>query len=793
MAQYNLGRVVGPQGEPGQIGNGIVNTQLNDDYTLTINYTNGTSDTTESIRGEKGETGADGKDYVITQADYQAIADVVESDITIPTKTSDLINDSGFITNTVNNLINYYLKSETYTKTEVNSLISAIRSVSFEVVNELPTTGESNIIYLVPSESSQTQNVKDEYIWLNNAWEQIGSTAIDLSDYVTITMLNQALADYTTTANLTTLLAGKQNTIDSSNKLSSDLVDDTNSTNKFVTSSEKNTWNAKSDFSGDYNDLTNKPTIPVVPTNVSAFTNDAGYLTQHQDISGKQDIIQYSTIPTATADTIGKIIQYIGTTDSTYTNGYFYIGTSLEEGGVITYSWENLEVQDAGNSRQYFTLVGTSSASLANNLVILQNWYEYYKQTGDYTSLDLKASSSDTTKTILCSMQNSTTNMVLGFINISYNNAVTYNYYRLIATKNSSTNTITRISSIGVVDINELAHSYSGTSSQYTYLSTNNTSSYAPTSDYNPATKKYVDDNIPTDLLHYKGHVASIDNLPSSGQPSGTSISPVYSLSNIYNSNTGTTLTEEQKNAKKQVLKTAMTNKSHLKEYYIGQIKLNDDTDYCYISTDYSEIIKGICRGSYWASNIYTQYIIYVEASAQKPAYIGASSHFVGYTYLDGTGGVSRNITITQPAYIVLCGIESSNSYFVLGKISGSLKYLIPTLTSLHYNNGTSYSTGDAIQTYTFFNTINHNYSDGNGFLTNEGMKFISFNENEFIKFITGSPDSNLKINDLYTTDSNNNIYYYDGISWQHWAIPDVTKQYVDDLVGVIESLLEEV
>ena len=40
-------------------------------------------------------------------------------------------------------------------------------------------------------------------------------------------------------------------------------------------------------FSGDYNDLTNKPTIPVVPTNVSSFTNDAGYLTQHQDISGK--------------------------------------------------------------------------------------------------------------------------------------------------------------------------------------------------------------------------------------------------------------------------------------------------------------------------------------------------------------------------------------------------------------------------------------------------------------------------------------------------------------------------
>lgn len=31
--------------------------------------------------------------------------------------------------------------------------------------------------------------------------------------------------------------------------------------------------------SGSYNDLSNKPTIPTVPTNVSSFTNDAGYIT----------------------------------------------------------------------------------------------------------------------------------------------------------------------------------------------------------------------------------------------------------------------------------------------------------------------------------------------------------------------------------------------------------------------------------------------------------------------------------------------------------------------------------
>lgn len=38
--------------------------------------------------------------------------------------------------------------------------------------------------------------------------------------------------------------------------------------------------------SGSYNDLTDKPTIPAVPKKVSAFENDAGYLTQHQSLDG---------------------------------------------------------------------------------------------------------------------------------------------------------------------------------------------------------------------------------------------------------------------------------------------------------------------------------------------------------------------------------------------------------------------------------------------------------------------------------------------------------------------------
>lgn len=48
---------------------------------------------------------------------------------------------------------------------------------------------------------------------------------------------------------------------------------------KSITTTDISNWNNKSNFSGNYNDLNNKPTIPTVPTNVSSFTNDAGYLT----------------------------------------------------------------------------------------------------------------------------------------------------------------------------------------------------------------------------------------------------------------------------------------------------------------------------------------------------------------------------------------------------------------------------------------------------------------------------------------------------------------------------------
>ena len=133
---------------------------------------------------------------------------------------SEIPDVSNFVTNTVDNLVNYYKKSETFTKQEVNNLISAITTMDIQVVQTLPVQDISTTtIYLVPKTTAEQNDAYDEYIYVSNNWEHIGSTDIDLSGY--------------------------QTKIDSTHKLSSDLVDDTNNNNKFVTSSEKTTWSAK--------------------------------------------------------------------------------------------------------------------------------------------------------------------------------------------------------------------------------------------------------------------------------------------------------------------------------------------------------------------------------------------------------------------------------------------------------------------------------------------------------------------------------------------------------------------
>lgn len=93
-----------------------------------------------------------------------------------------------------------------------------------------------------------------------------------------------------------TALAGKQDVIDATHKLSADNVDDSATTNKFVTASEKNTWNGKQDVI----DATHKLSADNVDdTNT---TNKFVTASEKSTWNGKQDALTTSSVNDGTID-----------------------------------------------------------------------------------------------------------------------------------------------------------------------------------------------------------------------------------------------------------------------------------------------------------------------------------------------------------------------------------------------------------------------------------------------------------------------------------------------------------
>ena len=66
----------------------------------------------------------------------------------------------------------------------VTAAIADITGFHAEIVTELPTVGQTNILYLVAKTSAASGDGYDEYLYINGAWERVGSTDIDLSGYV---------------------------------------------------------------------------------------------------------------------------------------------------------------------------------------------------------------------------------------------------------------------------------------------------------------------------------------------------------------------------------------------------------------------------------------------------------------------------------------------------------------------------------------------------------------------------------------------------------------------------------
>ena len=77
-------------------------------------------------------------------------------------------------------LSTYALKEEV--TQEIAEAVSGIQGFEAQVVESLPGTGAKGILYLVAN-SGTGQNIYDEYLWVSNKFEKLGTREIDLSAY----------------------------------------------------------------------------------------------------------------------------------------------------------------------------------------------------------------------------------------------------------------------------------------------------------------------------------------------------------------------------------------------------------------------------------------------------------------------------------------------------------------------------------------------------------------------------------------------------------------------------------
>lgn len=164
--------------------------------------------------------------------------------VVVPTKTSELENDSGYITQETDPTIPYYIKQ--ISQADINSWNNKqnqlVSGVNIKTINGNNILGSGNI------------DIDTSYT---------AGTGIEITEE---NVINNTITSYNDLTDLPTIPTK-----------TSDLLNDSN----FVSSTELN----QVAFTGSYNDLTNTPSIP---TATSDLENDSGFITNRVD-----DLINY--------------------------------------------------------------------------------------------------------------------------------------------------------------------------------------------------------------------------------------------------------------------------------------------------------------------------------------------------------------------------------------------------------------------------------------------------------------------------------------------------------------------
>jgi hypothetical protein len=244
----------------------------------------------------------------------------VQNKPTIPTKTSELQNDSGYLTEH-QDLSSYALKTELHSHSNKSTLDTITPSKITEWDNKSTFSGSYNDLTDKPTIPSAYTHPSTHPASMITGLSTVATSGSynDLSNKPTIpTKMSQLTNDseYATVNDIRMF----QNDLE---VLASNMHNHSNkATLDGITDEKVAEWNNKSNFSGSYNDLTNKPTIP---SKTSELTNDSGFLTSvpseyvtESELSAK-GYATTSQIPTSlpanggNANTVGGYTIWVGT------------------------------------------------------------------------------------------------------------------------------------------------------------------------------------------------------------------------------------------------------------------------------------------------------------------------------------------------------------------------------------------------------------------------------------------------------------------------------------------------
>lgn len=108
--------------------------------------------------------------YGITDARIAGqVVTLGSNSVTVPTNNNELTNGAGY-------------QTASDVQSAIADAVGDITSFQFQIVEELPGTGENGVIYLVSNDGAG-ENIYNEYIWTGTRYEKIGTTDVDLSGY----------------------------------------------------------------------------------------------------------------------------------------------------------------------------------------------------------------------------------------------------------------------------------------------------------------------------------------------------------------------------------------------------------------------------------------------------------------------------------------------------------------------------------------------------------------------------------------------------------------------------------